>query len=106
VTFKLSQTQAPKLQYEELKASLGADPAWQKASRAEQINLIRAHVLKIRASKGMVIDPKDPDTRSVGSFFMNPIVPQILKEKIERIAQAETSRRPFVAHQMGNNMAD
>ena len=22
----------------------------------------------------MVIDPADPDTRSVGSFFMNPVV--------------------------------
>jgi UDP-N-acetylmuramate dehydrogenase len=34
----------------------------------------RSAVLAIRRSKGMVIDPADPDTRSVGSFFMNPIV--------------------------------
>ena len=35
---------------------------------------VRNAVLAIRRSKGMVIDPTDPDTRSVGSFFMNPVV--------------------------------
>jgi UDP-N-acetylmuramate dehydrogenase len=35
---------------------------------------VRDAVLSIRRRKGMVIDPTDPDTRSVGSFFMNPIV--------------------------------
>ena len=35
---------------------------------------VRAAVLAVRRRKGMVIDPSDPDTRSVGSFFMNPIV--------------------------------
>ncbi len=104
VTFRLSQTQEPKPLYEELKASLGSDPAWQRASRSEQINLMSAHVIRLRASKGMVIDPKDPDTKSVGSFFMNPVVPQILKEKVERIAAAEKSVRPFVAHHVGNNL--
>ncbi|MEG0029297.1 MAG: UDP-N-acetylmuramate dehydrogenase, partial [Aurantimicrobium sp.] len=35
---------------------------------------VRETVLKLRASKGMVLDPADPDTTSAGSFFMNPIV--------------------------------
>jgi UDP-N-acetylmuramate dehydrogenase len=35
---------------------------------------VRAAVLEVRRGKGMVIDPADPDTRSVGSFFMNPVV--------------------------------
>jgi UDP-N-acetylmuramate dehydrogenase len=35
---------------------------------------VRAAVLAIRRGKGMVLDPDDADTRSVGSFFMNPIV--------------------------------
>ena len=34
----------------------------------------RAAILEIRRAKGMVIDASDPDTRSVGSFFMNPVV--------------------------------
>ncbi|MFG2103116.1 UDP-N-acetylmuramate dehydrogenase [Micromonospora echinaurantiaca] len=34
----------------------------------------RATVLRLRAGKGMVLDPTDPDTRSVGSFFTNPVL--------------------------------
>lgn len=37
---------------------------------------IRATVLDLRASKGMVLDPQDHDTWSTGSFFTNPIVSQ------------------------------
>jgi UDP-N-acetylmuramate dehydrogenase len=35
----------------------------------------RAAVLQLRRGKGMVLDPADPDTRSAGSFFTNPVVP-------------------------------
>ncbi|GAA1522332.1 UDP-N-acetylmuramate dehydrogenase [Agromyces terreus] len=35
---------------------------------------VRESVLELRASKGMVLDPDDPDTSSAGSFFTNPIV--------------------------------
>jgi UDP-N-acetylmuramate dehydrogenase len=34
----------------------------------------RAAVLALRASKGMVLDADDVDTRSSGSFFINPVV--------------------------------
>ena len=35
---------------------------------------VRQAVLELRRGKGMVIDPADPDTRSAGSFFTNPIL--------------------------------
>lgn len=34
----------------------------------------RDTVLKLRAGKGMVLDPEDHDTWSAGSFFTNPIL--------------------------------
>jgi UDP-N-acetylmuramate dehydrogenase len=34
----------------------------------------RSAVLKLRARKGMVLDAGDPDTRSAGSFFTNPVL--------------------------------
>ncbi|WP_255354136.1 UDP-N-acetylmuramate dehydrogenase [Frigoribacterium sp. Leaf164] len=37
---------------------------------------VRASVLALRASKGMVLDPADADATSCGSFFTNPIVPR------------------------------
>jgi UDP-N-acetylmuramate dehydrogenase len=36
---------------------------------------VRAAVIELRRGKGMVLDPADPDSRSAGSFFTNPIVP-------------------------------
>jgi UDP-N-acetylmuramate dehydrogenase len=47
---------------------------------------VRAAVLAIRRRKGMVIDPADPDTRSVGSFFMNPVVTAADRERIGALA--------------------
>lgn len=38
------------------------------------VDRVREAVLHLRRGKGMVIDPSDPDTRSAGSFFTNPIV--------------------------------
>jgi UDP-N-acetylmuramate dehydrogenase len=35
---------------------------------------VREAVLALRAGKGMVLDPSDPDTYSVGSFFTNPVL--------------------------------
>jgi UDP-N-acetylmuramate dehydrogenase len=43
---------------------------------------VRDAVLQIRRRKGMVLDPVDPDTRSVGSFFMNPVVDRAAFERI------------------------
>ena len=42
---------------------------------------VREAVLSIRRGKGMVIDPADPDTRSVGSFFMNPVIDRAAFER-------------------------
>ena len=36
---------------------------------------VRAAVLELRRGKGMLLDPADPDSRSAGSFFTNPVVP-------------------------------
>lgn len=35
---------------------------------------VREAVLALRRRKGMVLDPGDPDTRSAGSFFTNPVL--------------------------------
>lgn len=43
---------------------------------------VREVVLAIRRGKGMVVDANDPDSRSVGSFFMNPVVPTARHEEI------------------------
>ncbi|MEO6795242.1 MAG: UDP-N-acetylmuramate dehydrogenase [Mycobacterium sp.] len=43
---------------------------------------VRAAVLKLRSAKGMVLDPADHDTWSVGSFFTNPVVPRDVYQRL------------------------
>jgi UDP-N-acetylmuramate dehydrogenase len=56
---------------------------------------LRAAVLAIRRRKGMVLDATDPDTRSVGSFFMNPIVASSVHEHVSSVAGAAAPAYPL-----------
>jgi UDP-N-acetylmuramate dehydrogenase len=47
---------------------------------------VREAVLGIRRRKGMVLDDADRDTRSVGSFFMNPVITEADRERISAAA--------------------
>jgi UDP-N-acetylmuramate dehydrogenase len=47
---------------------------------------VRKAVIEIRSRKGMVIRPGDPDCRSAGSFFKNPIISQEVLARLEREA--------------------
>jgi len=51
---------------------------------------VRSEVLRLRGSKGMVLDSDDPDTWSAGSFFTNPIVSAAFAETLP----AEAPRWP------------
>jgi UDP-N-acetylmuramate dehydrogenase len=55
--------------YAELASKLGVETG--KRSYSDKV---REAVLELRAAKGMVLNPVDHDTWSVGSFFTNPIV--------------------------------
>jgi UDP-N-acetylmuramate dehydrogenase len=70
VTFTLAaQARSAPIRYAELAATLGVAPGDQ-VDGAEA----RSAVIELRQRKGMVIDPADPDTRSAGSFFLNPVL--------------------------------
>jgi UDP-N-acetylmuramate dehydrogenase len=70
VDFRLARTtlSAP-IRYAELARNLGAE-----AGDRVPLRQARDTVLKLRAGKGMVLDPDDRDTWSAGSFFTNPVV--------------------------------
>lgn len=77
VSFVLRADPASVVRYGELAHCLGVEPEGE--APAEQV---RQAVLELRRSKGMVLDPSDPDTRSTGSFFVNPIVPEAIADGI------------------------
>jgi UDP-N-acetylmuramate dehydrogenase len=49
---------------------------------------VRETVLALRRGKGMVLDAADTDTRSAGSFFMNPIVESKQADAVDARARA------------------
>jgi UDP-N-acetylmuramate dehydrogenase len=66
VEFELPWSERVPMAYPELARALGETTPSPAA--------VRAAVLGLRRSKSMVFDPADPNHRSVGSFFLNPVV--------------------------------
>ncbi len=70
VTFRLKQSGLSlPIAYAQLAEFLGVD-----AGASVSLHALREAVLRLRKSKGMVVDDKDLDSRSVGSFLVNPVV--------------------------------
>ena len=69
VTFRLKAGDPASIRYPELQRHID-----ERGVAIEDLAGVREAVIAIRKRKGMVIDPADPDTRSDGSFFMNPVV--------------------------------
>jgi len=78
VTFTLVEGGNAKVVYPELKRAIESSiiaRAGDGSSAAHPyLSEVRDTVLSIRRAKSMVIDPHDPNSRSAGSFFKNPIV--------------------------------
>jgi UDP-N-acetylmuramate dehydrogenase len=58
----------------------------------------RTAVLALRRSKGMVLDAADPDTRSAGSFFTNPILSPAQFDELGRRAAARCGPDTAIPH--------
>jgi UDP-N-acetylmuramate dehydrogenase len=83
VDYRLVPGGAPTLRYADLQREFSARP---HASLREVADAVR----RIRRSKGMLLVEGDPDCRSAGSFFKNPVVGE---ERIRQIA-ATVGREP------------
>ena len=80
VTFRL-RPGSPNATYADVAAFLKRSNA-----PAATVATVRDAVLSIRRSKGMVVDANDPDSRSVGSFFVNPVVTEADRERVASVA--------------------
>lgn len=76
VTFDLKKGGKPKIVYKDLREFF--------AGKRPNLMRTREAVIKIRSDKSMVINPKDINTKSAGSFFKNPIVS---KEKFGEMSE-------------------
>ncbi|EMY71828.1 UDP-N-acetylmuramate dehydrogenase [Leptospira vanthielii] len=81
VTFQLSKSTPPCLRYPEVQKAWDIfneeNPSKEipdSERRNFQMEAIRNLVIQLRKKKSMVLDENDPNTRSAGSFFTNPIL--------------------------------
>lgn len=83
VTYRLRVGGAPAVRYRELEEAMGG-----VASRAA-LGDVRSAVLELRSRKSMVLEDGDPNRRSVGSFFVNPLLAPADAERVVRRAIAD-----------------
>jgi UDP-N-acetylmuramate dehydrogenase len=76
VDYRLAVDGAPSLHYADLQK------AFPVGSAKPSLTDVTAAVRRIRQSKGMLLVEGDPDCRSAGSFFKNPVVTAALAEQI------------------------
>jgi len=70
VTFRLPRhAESPPIHYPELAKALGI-----AEGGTAPLHRVRETVIALRRGKGMVVDPADPESKSAGSFFTNPLV--------------------------------
>jgi UDP-N-acetylmuramate dehydrogenase len=89
VTYRLRPGGAPAVRYADLERHLSA-----QGVAAPSLLDVRRAVIDVRRRKSMVIDPDDPNRRSVGSFFMNPVVSPAEAERIEADARRDGTLAP------------
>jgi UDP-N-acetylmuramate dehydrogenase len=77
VTFRLVPGGQPKIVYKDLIEHF--------AGRTPSLAEVREAVLAIRSAKSMVIDAADPNSKSAGSFFKNPVVDRRKLEDIRTL---------------------
>ena len=65
----------------------------------------RAAVLELRRGKGMVLDPADPDSRSAGSFFTNPLLTAAQFAALQERAAAACGPDTAVPHYAADDPA-
>jgi UDP-N-acetylmuramate dehydrogenase len=88
VAFELAANGAPSVVYPELQRAV-AERGWTDPT----LQQVRQCVLELRASKSMLLDATDPNGRSCGSFFLNPILET---ERYERLARESQPLTPPV----------
>jgi UDP-N-acetylmuramate dehydrogenase len=81
VAFALKPQGEPAIRYPDLKHFFS------NISTSPSLALTREAVRAIRARKAMLIAPDDPDCRSAGSFFKNPVITTSAFVRIEEIAR-------------------
>ncbi len=100
VTFRFEPEARPRIRYPELLRALSEHgPAESPAPGKPGLIRVRETVLRLRRAKAMVIDTNEPDSRSLGSFFMNPVLSARQFKDVQQrfLASGNADAIPFFA---------
>jgi UDP-N-acetylmuramate dehydrogenase len=89
VEYSLPVDQPANVQYRDVKQYF-AERGVERPTLAETADAVRI----IRSRKGMVLAEDDPDSRSAGSFFKNPVVPVETIAVLARVARCAVDKVP------------
>jgi UDP-N-acetylmuramate dehydrogenase len=90
VDYRLALGGAPTLRYAELQKSIEANGQGRQPSLADVASVVR----RVRQAKGMLLVEGDPDCRSAGSFFKNPVVSEAQAARVAEVSAKEPPRFP------------
>ncbi len=84
VVLRLRRDARPAIRYPELQAAVAQAASLDALAPAAAVRVVRETVLSLRRAKSMLLDPADPNARSAGSFFMNPLLSVAAFAELER----------------------
>jgi UDP-N-acetylmuramate dehydrogenase len=87
VDYRLAPGAAPVLSYPDLQRAFAPDS---RPTLTEVADTVR----RIRQAKGMLLVEGDPDCRSAGSFFKNPVIAEAQVAQVAEISRQEPPRYP------------
>lgn len=88
VTYALLKHGTPAVRYPDLQRE------FENSGQAATLSAVRAAVRRVRARKAMLLVDGDPDCRSAGSFFKNPILTEAQFADLQSRAHLEPPRYP------------
>ena len=91
VDYRLTPGGAPTVRYADLQRALAERGA---ESGEPSLAEVAAVVRRVRQSKGMLLVDGDPDCRSAGSFFKNPVVSEEQLRQIAAVSEKAPPRFP------------
>lgn len=102
VTFHFRKNKEPEIKYPELQKYIQSNIDFNSLlTLKDKLTEIRKAVITLRKKKSMITDNSDPNSKSCGSFFMNPVLTE--KEFLEFKSRVNQDFMNFPFYKAGNN---
>mgnify|MGYP006283886993 CR=1 FL=1 len=98
VRLRLDAESRPGLGYGQLEREVERRGGIEDLPPPEAVRRVREAVLDLRRSKSMVVREDDPDSRSAGSFFLNPVLSDEEHRELERRWESAGGEEPIPAY--------